>query len=128
MDYATSARILEITHQLDALKKIATIGGSKMAAKGKKILSGPESGQSRGEHRMALARVLCPSGWRTKFEAPLEAAQEVARGELLERKGVDANRAFLDESRRILRFLELVESDAKRASESLRRADLKRVS
>ncbi len=77
---------------------------------------------------MALARVLGPSGWRTKVEAPLGAAQEGARGELLERRGVGANRAFLEESRRILRFLELVESDAKRASESLRRADLKRVS
>ena len=128
VDYAASARILEITHQLDALKKIAAIGGSQMSVKGKKLLSGPEAGQSRDEHRMALARVLCPANWRAKFETPMEAAIEAARSLMLERKEVDANRAFIDESRRILRFLELGESDAKRASESLRRADLKRVS
>ena len=129
LEYASGGRVLEISHQIDALKKIGGLAGA--ASPEAASVRNPrkrKDGQSKSDHTMELTRILTPSGWRLRFEEPLEDAQQSAREEMLERKDVEANRAFLEESRRIIRFLDLVERDGQKEANRMRSDVLKKVS
>jgi len=126
LEYANSARVNEISHQIEALQKIGQLAGNASPSKPKgKSPRERGSGQSREEHRMELTRILTPYGWRKRFEEPVEAAQEKARTDMLARESIEANRSFLEESRRIIRFLDSVERDGQKATHKLRREALK---
>lgn len=129
VDHASGGRITEISYQIDSLGKICTLIGTGMPAKGKaKNHRTKRPGDTRGTHSLRLGRILTPKGWREHVEVPLEAAQDEARTAMLRREDIEANRAFLEESRRLLSFLELVERDFEKAAKAEQAASLRKVS
>jgi len=129
VDHASGGRITEISYQIDSLGKICTLIGTAMPAKGKaKNHRTKRPGDTRGTHSLRLGRILTPKGWREHVEVPLEAAQDEARSAMLQRDDIEANRAFLEESRRLLSFLDLVERDFEKAVLVEQASGLRKVS
>tara|TARA_B100001250_G_scaffold465_1_gene414 strand:- start:1323 stop:1844 length:522 start_codon:yes stop_codon:yes gene_type:complete len=129
VDHASGARIMEISHQIDALGKICELIGALMPSKENiSNVRRRKKGDTRREHALRLGRTMTPDGWRKKIEEPLERAQDKARDKMLKRDNIEANRAFIEESRRCLRFLDLVEKDFRRVLQEERVATLRKVS
>jgi len=129
VDHASGSRILEISHQLDALKKICSLIGASMPDPGEiRNIRRRKKGDTRNDHSIRLGRAMTPEGWRAKIEVPLEKAQDRARAKMLKREGIEESRAFIEESRRCLRFLELVDRDFRSAIKEERVSEFRKVS
>ena len=127
LDFSPAHRVIEISHELDALVTICDLIGSAMPKGKARNARAKEKGVSREDHAIRMGRMLTPPNWRKRIEVPLEKAQDEARQEMLVRKNIDKNRAFLEESRRVLRFLEVVEREMERAFARVRRVELRKV-
>ncbi len=67
---------------------------------------------SREDHQLALAYLLTPLGWRTKYMPAIEKRRQLALAEWEEGTNPDSNLALAAELEELQKFLGAVESDA----------------